>query len=367
MSTGSQSELNRLIQMPRLNKPLTAPIPEDYWQAFLRADADYDGLFLIGVSSTGIFCRPSCKAKKPLQNNCHLFERVEEASAAGFRACKRCRPETLAGAHPRWVQLVIDALNAHPEHRLKDQDITELSVSPVRLRRYFKQKYQCTFQQWQRQQRVSLTRLEQTKGRSLSASIRGYQSDGGYRAALNQLIQHQKNTTLEPLYVQTLSTPIGDMLAGVVQDELVLLEFVVKQRHWRQLKVARQLFNTTIIERTHGLHQHVQKQLNEYFAGKRQAFDIAMNTPGTAFQQRVWQQLQRIPFGQTLSYQALAENMKMPEASRAVGTANGANRIAILVPCHRVINKSGNLGGYGGGLARKSTLLKLERGEKIYQ
>ena len=353
--------------MSGTNKSASSPIPEDYWQAFLRADADYDGLFLIGVSSTGIFCRPSCKAKKPLQKNCHLFEHIEAASAAGFRACKRCRPEALAGSHPRWVQLVIDALSAHPEHRLKDQNITELNVSPVRLRRYFKQKYQCTFQQWQRQQRVSLTRLEQTKGRSLAVAVRGYQSEGGYRAALHQLIQQQKNTTLEPLYLQTLVTPLGDMFAGVVQNELVLLEFVVKQRHLRQLKIARKLFNTTIIERAHALHERVQKQLNEYFAGKRHEFDVAMNTPGTEFQQRVWQQLRKIPAGQTLSYQALAENVGVPGASRAVGTANGANRIAILVPCHRVINKSGNLGGYGGGLARKSALLKLERGEKAYR
>lgn len=334
---------------------------DEYWRAFIAADADYDGLFWVGVKTTGIFCRPSCRARKPIKHNCQVFAASEQAVEAGFRPCKRCKPDLLANEHPRWVQHVLNALHAHPEHRLKDKDVEALHVSPVRLRRYFHQKYQCTFQQWQRQQRVSLTQQHLQRGATVGAAVVGYQSEGGFRAALKKQAVTRKLTPTEVLATHHISTPLGDMLAGVLNSKLVLLEFVVKQRHLRQLRVAKRLFNATIMEQREPLHDRLQQELNEYFSGRRQRFTIPMQTPGTEFQQQVWQQLLAIPCGETLSYQSLAERVGIPGASRAVGTANGANRIAILVPCHRVINKSGNLGGYGGGLRRKSELLKLER------
>lgn len=336
---------------------------DEYWQAFVAADADYDGLFWVGVETTGIFCRPSCRARKPLKQNCQVFDASEQALEAGFRPCKRCKPELLAHEHPRWVQRVLNALHEHPEHRLKDEDVAALHVSPVRLRRYFHRRYQCTFQQWQRQQRVSMTQQKMREGARLSEAVTGFQSEGGYRAALKKLIDAPNKHSNAVMAIQHLSTPLGDMLAGVIDEKLVLLEFVVKQRHLRQLKIARRLFQASLIEQRSALHETLQQQLNEYFAGIRKSFSIPMQAPGTEFQQKVWQQLLAIPYGETRAYQALAEQVGVAGASRAVGTANGANRIAILVPCHRVINKSGNLGGYGGGLRRKSQLLALERGQ----
>jgi AraC family transcriptional regulator of adaptative response/methylated-DNA-[protein]-cysteine methyltransferase len=229
----------------------------------------------------------------------------------------------------------------------------------VRLRRYFRQRFHCTFQQWQRQQRLSKVQEALAQGATLSRALKGYESDSGYRAALARLVDRGSASAV--LYLQTLRSPLGELFCGVVNDELVLLEYIGRQRHLRQLQSACRQLNATVSESARPLHARVQRELDEYFAGRRRSFTLPLRMPGTAFQQKVWQALLAIPCGQTCSYQALAEAVGVPGASRAVGTANGANRIAIVVPCHRVINKSGNLGGYGGGLARKSALLKLER------
>jgi AraC family transcriptional regulator of adaptative response/methylated-DNA-[protein]-cysteine methyltransferase len=158
-----------------------------------------------------------------------------------------------------------------------------------------------------------------------------------------------------------IKTPLGDMLAGATSDAICLLEFDDRGRLERQLKTLCELFLMDILPGKLTLFASLRQQLDEYFERKRTAFDIPLAYPGTDFQRRVWQALRDIPYGRTRSYSEVARTIGKPGAARAVGGANGSNRIAIIIPCHRVIAAGGGPGGYGGGLWRKLRLLELER------
>jgi len=158
-----------------------------------------------------------------------------------------------------------------------------------------------------------------------------------------------------------INTPLGDMLAGTIGDSVCLLEFGDCGRLERQLKTMHTLFGVPVIRGEHALFARLRDQLAQYFEGKRTAFDVTLAYPGTDFQRKVWQALRDIPYGQTRSYGEVARTVGKPGAARAVGAANGANRIAIIIPCHRIIAAGGGMGGYGGGLWRKLRLLELER------
>ena len=158
-----------------------------------------------------------------------------------------------------------------------------------------------------------------------------------------------------------IKTPLGDMVAGATSDAICLLEFNDHGRLERQVKTLCELFLMDLLPGKHTLFARLRQQLDEYFEGNRAAFDIPLAYPGTDFQRKVWKALQTIPYGQTRSYSEIAGTIGKPAAARAVGGANGANRIAIIIPCHRVIASGGGPGGYGGGLWRKLRLLELER------
>jgi len=158
-----------------------------------------------------------------------------------------------------------------------------------------------------------------------------------------------------------LKTPLGDMLAGVTGDAVCLLEFDDRGRLERQFKTVCEIFGMPLLPGEHVLFGVLRQQLAQYFDGNLTAFDIPLSYPGTDFQHKVWQALQDIPYGQTMSYGEVARMAGKPGAARAVGAANGSNRIAIVIPCHRVIAAGGGPGGYGGGLWRKLRLLELER------
>jgi O-6-methylguanine DNA methyltransferase len=156
---------------------------------------------------------------------------------------------------------------------------------------------------------------------------------------------------------------VGPLLAGATDDALVLLEFSERNILDRQLESVRQRFGALLVPGGNPVLVMLRNQLREYFAGTHRSFDLPLEYPGTPFQQRVWAMLLTIPYGQTWSYLDMARALGDPKATRAVGTTNGLNRIAIVIPCHRVINANGELGGYGGGLWRKQILLDLERGQ----
>jgi AraC family transcriptional regulator, regulatory protein of adaptative response / methylated-DNA-[protein]-cysteine methyltransferase len=167
---------------------------------------------------------------------------------------------------------------------------------------------------------------------------------------------------MNALRVARLESPLGPLVAGATEDGVCLLEFSDGRRHERQLQTVARRFGAAVVPGSSAHLDHLRSELEEYFAGRRRAFTVPLLLAGTEFEERVWAELRRIAYGETRSYEDLALALRRPGAQRAVGTANGRNRISIVIPCHRVVNKNGQLGGYGGGLWRKQALLDLERG-----
>jgi O-6-methylguanine DNA methyltransferase len=230
----------------------------EFERAFYAADVTYDGRFVAAVRTTGIYCRPSCRVRKPLPKNVTFLADAAAARAAGYRACLRCHPD----------------------------------------------------------QAMAVT-------------------------------------------IRTIDTPIGPMTIGATEDAVVLADFTERAMMPAQLAAVRRRFGATV-EGDSPVLDRTQAQLLEYFGGSRRAFDLPLDLPGSPFQERVWTELSRIPYGHAITYRDLAERVDAGSAWRAVGRANGSNRLAVIVPCHRVIATGGGLGGYGGGLPAKRHLLELE-------
>ncbi|HEU5324857.1 MAG TPA: methylated-DNA--[protein]-cysteine S-methyltransferase [Candidatus Limnocylindria bacterium] len=231
----------------------------EYERAFYDSDPAYDGRFVAAVRTTGIYCRPSCRARKPLPKNVSYLPDGLTARVAGYRACLRCHPDAA--------------------------------------------------------------------------------------------------TTV---VVRSVDTPIGPMVLGATDTAVVMAEFAERRMYPAQVAGVRRRFGT-VVDGASPLLDRAEAQLREYFDGERRQFDLPLDVPGSPFQELVWRELQRIPYGETISYRELARRVGVPAASRAVGRANGSNRLAVIIPCHRVIAAGGGLGGYGGGLDAKRWLLDLER------
>jgi AraC family transcriptional regulator of adaptative response/methylated-DNA-[protein]-cysteine methyltransferase len=343
------------------------PAIEEMEAAYQRRDASYDGVFYLGVRTTGIFCRPSCPARKPLPRNVEYFASVKDALFAGYRPCKRCRPLEVPGAHPGWVAGLIARLEQDPERRLRDRDLRTIGVEPERARRYFRQRYGMTFHAFARGYRLRRAFQQLRQGASLDevAMSHGFESHSGFRDAFGRLVGRApgRSRGLDMVTVSWLDSPLGPLVAGATDRGLCLLEFSDRRMLETQFESLRQRLGP-VLPGSHVLLDQLRSELAEYFAGSRREFTVPLVYPGTPFQVKVWEALRGIPYGETYSYEKLAWSVGTPGAQRAVGHANGQNRLAIVIPCHRVVNKDGKLGGYGGGVWRKQLLLDLERGEQ---
>lgn len=334
-------------------------------------DGSYDGVFFIAVKSTGIFCRPSCPARTPLAKNIEYYASAREALFAGFRPCKRCRPLETNGEPPEWVQRLLTTIEKNPTGRYGDAYLRSIHIDPARARRYFMKTYGMTFQAYSRGRRLG-TSLEQIRnGANLDDVVlgHGYNSHSGFREAFSKTFGRPpgKSRSTDCIVVTWIESPIGPLLAAATADGVCLLEFTDRRMLEAQFTTLRRRFQRAIVP---GENEHLialKKELVEYFEGRRKKFSVTLVFPGTPFQEEVWKQLLKIPYGATVSYEDIARRVGSPKAVRAVGTANGMNRIAVVIPCHRVVNKSGELGGYGGGLWRKKLLLELEQGKIIHK
>jgi AraC family transcriptional regulator of adaptative response/methylated-DNA-[protein]-cysteine methyltransferase len=341
------------------------PPPDEMYDALLRRDASFDGVFLTAVTSTGIFCRPSCPAKKPLRDNVEFFPTARDALFAGYRPCLRCRPLEPAGAAPTWLRPLLDDVQAAPADRWSDDDLRARGVEPARVRRWFKSQYGMTFQAYRRGLRLGRA-LSQLRGGSpvtAAAYDSGYDSLSGFTEALHQLVGRAPAASRDatPVVLTRLLTPLGPMVAGATDEGLCLLEFSDRRMLEVQLGRVAKLLPGPLMPGRHAYLEQLDDELNRYFRGALREFTVPLVMPGSDFQHRVWEALRRIPYGETRSYAQQAEAVGRRDAVRAVARANGDNRIAIVVPCHRVIGSDGQLTGYGGGLWRKRWLLRLER------
>lgn len=334
-------------------------------RAYLRRDASYDGIFFLAVRTTGVFCRPSCPARKPRPANVEYFRTPREALLAGYRACQRCRPLHTDGRPPEWVERLLRHVDETPTERLRDADLRALSIDPTRARRYFKRNFGMTFQAYDRARRLgtALDRIRDGANLTGVALQHGYDSNSGFRDAFERTFGRPpgRGRSAPCLVTQTLESPLGPLLLCATPAAICRLDFGDQRPLDKQIPTLQQRFGCPVVPGTNAPIEKLTDELARYFAGELREFSVPLFYPGTPFQQSVWNELRRISYGQTISYEELARRVGRPGAQRAAGQANGANPIGIVIPCHRVVNKSGQLGGYGGGLWRKQFLLDLER------
>jgi AraC family transcriptional regulator of adaptative response/methylated-DNA-[protein]-cysteine methyltransferase len=347
------------------------PSPPEMQQAYQQSDASFDGIFYVGVRTTGIFCRPSCSARKPLPRNVEYYATPREALFAGFRPCKRCKPLETIGHPPLWLGGVLAAIEADPSRRISDGTLRSMKIDPARVRRHFKKAYGMTFQAYCRGRRLQNAFVAIRRGATVDDATfsSGFESHSGFRDAFARTFGVSPGSAdgTDCITVDWIESPLGPLIAGATQEALVLLEFSDRRMIEAQIATLRRLFKKPFVPGTTPLLHQTRNELHEYFAGSRREFEVPIDFPASEFQQKVWNALLKIPYGQTLSYEGLANKVGTPNGQRAVGHANGLNRLAIIVPCHRVVNKNGELGGYGGGLWRKQALLDLERGERQFE
>ncbi len=331
----------------------------------LLLDKDRESTFYVGVKTTGIFCRPSCSARKPKFENCEFFKTAQEALLASFRPCKRCRPLSHPDQVSDLVRTLVDAVEANPEKHWKTHDFQALSVDESTARRQFKKRFGMTFVAYARNRRMGIAMKQIRAGESvLDAQLNmGYESSSGFRDAFSKIMgaaptKHNKHHNI--LKASLLDTPLGPMLAIADEEKLYLLEFVDRRGLEREIERLRMKTKSAIIPGSAAPITSIETELKAYFDGSLRSFKTPIHLLGSPFQKEVWAELMRIPYGTTRSYGAQASAIGKNKAYRAVANANGANQLAIVIPCHRIINSNGDLGGYGGGVERKKWLIEHE-------
>ncbi|MEA9390166.1 methylated-DNA--[protein]-cysteine S-methyltransferase [Acerihabitans sp. TG2] len=336
----------------------------DLWYgALIARSTEYAGVFFVGVKTTGVFCISTCRARKPKRENVEFYHDFASALSAGFRPCKICRPTENACSAPPMVEHAISLLRVDPKTRITDWQLRQQNISPERVRRWFIQHYGMTFQAYQRMLRVN-TALQELKGGRTTTDVAfdsGYGSLSGFGYTCKKLTGSAPSEAARVILIHRITTPIGPMFVCATDRGVCLLEFVDRRMLESEFSDVQLRLKAKIIAGENDHIRQAESEIGQYFAGTRRQFTLALDTPGSGFQQAVWQHLHDVPYGTTDHYQALADRMGNPAAVRAVAGANGANRVAIVIPCHRIIGKNGSMTGYGGGIARKKWLIEHER------
>ncbi|MEL6688468.1 MAG: methylated-DNA--[protein]-cysteine S-methyltransferase, partial [Pseudomonadota bacterium] len=280
-----------------------------------------------------------------------------------YRACKRCHP---SGDESALVRAVIDRIETSEDGRLNEADLRAAGIDPSTARRRFKERLGMSVAEYARLRRLGLAAQSMAKGASvIEAQLdAGFESASGFRAAFAKTFGTAPSKGQpDPLFVDWIDTPEGQMIVVADNDALYLIEFTDRVRLPRQFQRLRRIHQRAIVPGSTAVTQKIAAEIDDYFDGARTEFSVPIKTAGTEFQSDVWETLRTIPYGETWSYADLANRIGNEKAVRAVASANGANGLAIVIPCHRVIGSDGGLGGYAGGIDRKARLLALEGAE----
>ena len=341
------------------------PPVEMMYRALVSRDSSFEGIFYAGVRTTGIFCRPTCSAKKPARENVDFFATPSEALHGGYRPCLRCNPMDPDKRPPKLIERLRAEVERAPGGRITDKELAALSIDPSTARRQFKRHYGMTFQAYYRARRLGLALREVRRGGRIGEvqSETGFESASGFRDAFTRIFGEPPAAAKSQggLFAERIETPLGAMLAIADDEGLRLLEFVDRRAMERELSILRKRLRTNVVPGEHRYLDMARKELAAYFAGKELEFEVPVAPIGSDFQMRAWRLLREIPAGETRSYSWMAQRLGDNGARRAVGRANGTNMISIIIPCHRVIRADGTLCGYGGGLWRKKWLLDHEK------
>jgi len=330
------------------------------WAAFMRRDRSWDGRIFGAVKTTGIYCKPSCPARRPKREHVEFFASGEEARAAGYRSCLRCKPDEVGRdreAVARAVKLIEKAEEAPTLAELADA----VGYAPHHFQRIFKRDLGVSPAEYSRGLRNRRTEAAlKANGRVTDAVYdAGYSTPSSFYSDAKERLGMTPSAWRDGGRGETIrwthfDTPLGQMLIAATRKGICRLTFE------DGVGSLQRLFpNATIVEDAGGLRELVEGAL-EAIESPLLAHELPIDVAGTAFQEAVWRELRKIPVGETRSYAQIAAAIGQPKAVRAVGTANGDNHVAVLIPCHRVIRSDGSLGGYAGGLDRKRKLLAAE-------
>ena len=369
-----------------MNEKFTLPDEDTCWQALEDHDPRYNGLIFYGVRSTGVYCRPTCPARRPHRSNVTYFASCDEAEAAGFRACLRCKPRQQGDPALELAQRARQALDEAAGEPLTLQTMGEkLGVSPYHLQRTFKAATGLTPHQYAAALRAEQFKTQARAGQDVSSA--GYEAGYGsssrlYADAPGALgmtpARYRSGGKGMTLYTLLFPTPLGRMLIAareLVQDNhhgaaaaYGICAVRMGDSDEELLAALEDEFPAARRAPVESAPPELAAHLNtwaeafcSYLNGARPDLDLPLAVMGTAFQQRVWAELRRIPYGQTRTYTQVAQAIGQVNAVRAVARACATNPTALVVPCHRVIRGDGSLAGYRWGLSRKQALLELEK------
>jgi AraC family transcriptional regulator of adaptative response/methylated-DNA-[protein]-cysteine methyltransferase len=330
------------------------------WAAFMRRDRSWDGRVVGAVKTTGIYCKPSCPARRPKREHVIFYASTEEARAAGFRPCLRCKPDEV-GRDREAVAAAVKLIERAEEAPSLAELATAVGYAPHHFQRIFKRDLGVSPAEYARGLRNRRTEQAlKSNGRVTDAVYdAGYQSPSGFYSDAKERLGMTPSAWRdgghgETIRWTTFDSPLGQMLIAATSKGICRLTFDDSEDSLRRL-----FPNATVVRDEGGLKELVEGALAA-IERPLAAPDLPIDVAGTAFQEAVWRELRKIPAGETRSYAEIAAAIGQPKAVRAVGTANGDNHVAVLIPCHRVIRSDGSLGGYAGGLDRKRKLLAAE-------
>lgn len=373
----------------------TIPDEDNCWQAVVDRDESMIGRFILAVITTGIYCRPGCPARTPKRENVRFFPSMAAARAAGFRACKRCHPDDFPmvidhnrfddvnpGSNPKALSrntlLPESTLSAIAEIcRRVDTEATlptarslaqQMGWSEQHLARQFKTLTGMTLKSYSKASRAE--RLQQVlanagKDSPITAALyeAGYASSSRFYAEADQTLgmpprQFRAGGADETIYYHITGCPLGLLL--IASTTLGVCTIALADTEAALQETLRERFPAAhLVADDHDYHQAIEKTL-AYLEHPSASLDLPLDVQGTAFQRRVWFALQQIPVGETVSYRDVAEHLGQPTASRAVATACAANKVALAIPCHRVVRQGGKISGYRWGVERKQRLIAKE-------
>src|SRR5881394_2746471 len=292
---------------------LLLPPPNTMYRALVNRDSSFEGIFFVGVRTTGIFCRPTCSAKKPARENVDFFPTASEALHGGYRPCLRCNPMDANKPAPKLIERLRVEVERAPGGRLTDKELAALSIDPSTARRQFKRHYGMTFQAYHRARRMGLALREVRRGRSVDEAQNGsgFESASGFRDAFARIFGEPPTMAKKQggLFAERIETPLGAMLAIADDEGLRLLEFVDRRAMERETSILRSRLQTNVVPGEHPHLVTIRKQLADYFAGKNLGFDMPLAPVGSPFQLRTWKLLCTIPTGETRSYSWMASKL----------------------------------------------------------
>lgn len=340
---------------------------ELYWQAVRANDARFDGAFYFGVKTTGIYCRPSCRARTPKRENVAFFSTWNDAEKFGLRACLRCKPKSTLTIDPHLQKIIraCELLESEDVYSLEDL-AAELDLSPYHLQRSFKEIIGVSPKKYSEAKRMERFKSELREGGGVTAAM----YDAGFGSSSRLYGKAAENLGMTPtaykkggegmkISYSITDCELGRILVARTIKGLCNVAFADDDRSLED-NLREEFPNAEVVKDAKVLKSFVDEIL-KHLSGEKKRLDLPLDIQATAFQMRVWELLRKIPYGETVTYTQIAEKLGDKKKVRAVARACAKNRVAVVIPCHRVIGKDGSLSGYRWGVERKESLLQAEK------